>query len=180
MTQDLAQDFARDYAFRTMSAADLALVRRWLGTPEVIRWWGQPDEQHALVSGDLDHPDMDQFIVSIDGRPFAYIQCYALSAWNQDFGPHPPGTRGIDQFIGEPDMIGRGHGSHFIRRFVGQLLQSGLPRVVTDPDPANSRAVRAYEKAGFIRDRMVETPDGPALLMVRNRSDLSRSRSGLS
>ena len=44
----------------------------------------------------------------------------------------------------------------------------GAPRVVTDPDPANLRAVRAYEKAGFGRDRMVDTPDGPALLMVRN------------
>ncbi|MGY4449080.1 hypothetical protein ACVWZR_003740 [Bradyrhizobium sp. i1.3.1] len=27
--------------------------------------------------------------------------------------------------------------------------------------------MRAYEKAGFVRDRMVETPDGTALLMVR-------------
>jgi aminoglycoside 6'-N-acetyltransferase len=163
----------RDYAFRAMSAADLPSVRRWLETPEVVRWWGQPDEQYELVSGDLDHPDMDQFIVSIDSRPFAYIQCYALSAWNQGFGPQPSGTRGIDQFIGEPDMIGRGHGSHFIRQFVDQLLRSGLPRVVTDPDPVNGRAVRAYEKAGFVRDRMIETPDGPALLMVRNGCDLS-------
>ena len=164
---------ARDFAFRAMTAADLPLVRRWLGTPEVTRWWGQPDEQYALVNGDLDHPDMDQFIVSIDSRPFAYIQCYALSAWNQGFGPQPRGTRGIDQFIGEPDMIGRGHGSHFIRQFVERLLRSGLPRVVTDPDPANGRAVRAYEKAGFMRDRIVETPDGAALLMVRNGCDLS-------
>jgi len=30
--------------------------------------------------------------------------------------------------------------------------------------------VRAYEKAGFCRDRMVDTPDGPALLMVRDAS----------
>jgi len=163
----------RDYAFRAMSVADLPSVRRWLETPEVVRWWGQPDEQYELVSGDLDHPDMDQFIVSIDSRPFAYIQCYELSAWNQGFGPQPSGTRGIDQFIGEPDMIGRGHGSHFIRQFVDQLLRSGLPRVVTDPDPVNGRAVRAYEKAGFVRDRMIETPDGPALLMVRNGCDLS-------
>jgi aminoglycoside 6'-N-acetyltransferase len=123
---------------------------------------------------------MDQFIVSINGRPFAYIQCYALSTWNQGFGSQPPGTRGIDQFIGEPEMIGRGHGSHFIRRFVDELLLSGTPRVVTDPDPENRRAVRAYEKAGFERDRVVDTPDGPALLMVRNRCNLSRSQSGLS
>ena len=144
------------------------MIRRWLGTPEVVGWWGEPDEQYALVSGDLDHPDMDQFVVSLDGRAFAYIQTYLLSTWNQGFGAHPANTRGIDQFIGEVDMIGRGHGSRFIRGFVEGLLGGGIPRVVTDPDPANARAVRAYENAGFERDRMVDTPDGPALLMVRN------------
>jgi aminoglycoside 6'-N-acetyltransferase len=40
--------------------------------------------------------------------------------------------------------------------------------MVTDPDPANARAIGAYEKAGFRRDRLVETPDGTALLMMRN------------
>jgi aminoglycoside 6'-N-acetyltransferase len=159
---------ALDYAFRPMAPGDLAMVRRWLETPEVVRWWGQPDQQYELVSGDLAHPDMDQFIVSLDGRPFGYIQCYALSTWNGGLGLHPSKTRGIDQFIGVPDMIGRGHGSGFIRQFAEGLLKSGTPRVVTDPDPANGRAVRAYEKAGFARDRMVDTPEGAALLMVRN------------
>jgi aminoglycoside 6'-N-acetyltransferase len=159
---------ALDYAFRPMASGDLAMVRRWLETPEVVRWWGRPDEQYQLVSGDLDHPDMDQFIVSLGGHPFGYIQCYALSTWNASLGNHPPGTRGIDQFIGVSDMIGRGHGSGFIRQFVDGLLKSGTPRIVTDPDPDNGRAVRAYEKAGFAKDRMVDTPDGPALMMVRN------------
>jgi aminoglycoside 6'-N-acetyltransferase len=81
---------------------------------------------------------------------------------------HPAGTRGIDQFIGELDMVDRGHGSAFICTFIDRLLASGTPRIVTDPDPANARAVRAYEKAGFEKVRMVDTPDGPALLMVRN------------
>ena len=159
---------APDYVFRPMSAADLAMIRRWLETPEVVRWWGQPDEQYALVSGDLDHPDIDQFIVAMGDQAFGYIQCYAMSTWNQGFGAYPPKTRGIDQFIGEPDMIGRGHGSSFIRQFVDTLLISGIPRVVTDPDPDNGRAVRAYAKAGFQSERLVDTPDGPALLMVRN------------
>ncbi len=100
-------------------------------------------------------------------RPFGYLQCYGLTAWNTGFGSQPEGTRGIDQFIGESDMIARGHGSAFIRQFVDAELRHGLPRVVTDPDPLNLRAVRAYEKAGFIGDRVVETPDGAALLMVR-------------
>jgi aminoglycoside 6'-N-acetyltransferase len=156
------------YAFWPMTSDHLPMIRRWLETPEAGRWWGEPDEQYALVSGDLDHPDMDQFIVTIDDHPLGYIQCYALSAWNQGFGPQPEATRGIDQFIGEPGMIGRGHGSAFIRQFVENLLISGVPRIVTDPDPKNIRAVRAYARAGFQSDRVVETPDGPALLMVRN------------
>ena len=157
-----------EYVFRPMTAADLPLLRRWLETPEVVRWWGDPDEQYTLVSGDLDHPDMDQFIVTLGEHPFGYIQCYPLSTWNPSFGTQPPATRGIDQFIGVPDMIGRGHGSGFIREFVEALLASGIPRAVTDPDPDNHRAVRAYAKAGFQSDRVVDTPDGPALLMVRD------------
>ena len=38
--------------------------------------------------------------------------------------------------------------------------------MVIDPDPTNARAIRAYEKAGYSKDRIVDTPDGPALLMV--------------
>jgi aminoglycoside 6'-N-acetyltransferase len=154
------------YAFRSMSSADLPLIRRWLATPEVVRWWGDPSEQYALVSGDLDHPDMDQFIVALGEHAFGYIQSYPLSTWNQGFGVQPAATRGIDQFIGEPDMIGCGHGPSFIRLFTDSLKRNGTPRIVTDPDPANIRAVRAYEKAGFRGERMVDTPDGRSLLMV--------------
>ncbi|MCK1736440.1 GNAT family N-acetyltransferase [Bradyrhizobium sp. 138] len=158
---------APTYTFRPMTTADLPLIRRWLRGADVREWWGDPDEQFALVSGDLDEPAMDQFIVLAGQQPLGYLQCYRLTAWNTGFGPQPEGTRGIDQFIGESDMIGRGHGSAFIRQFVDEKLRKDLPRMVTDPDPMNPRAIRAYEKAGFVRDRMVETPDGVALLMVR-------------
>ena len=157
------------YAFRPMTAADLALVKRWLAEPHVVQWWGDTHQQFELVSGDLEVEAMDQFIVAINDRPFGYIQCYNPVAWpDNGLGEHPRGTRGIDQFIGEPDMVDRGHGSSFIRAFIERILADGAPRVITDPDPDNARAIRAYEKAGFSRDRLVNTPDGTALLMVRN------------
>lgn len=157
------------YAFRPMSADDLPTIRRWLEAPHVSEWWHDPAEQFEIVSGDLDHPDMAQFIVAADGQEFAYLQCYNLSAWDSGFGSQPDGTRGLDQFIGEAGMLGCGHGSAFVRAFADGLLVSGTPRVVTDPDPANTRAIKAYERAGFRRDRVVETPDGPALLMMRDQ-----------
>ena len=156
------------YEFRPMTADDLPTIKRWLETPHVSEWWHNAAEQCELVSGDLDHLDMAQFIVAAAARPFAYLQCYRLSAWNAGLGPQPASTRGLDQFIGESDMLDRGHGSAFIRVFAERLLANGTPRVVIDPDPTNARAIRAYEKAGFQRDRIVHTPDGPALLMRRD------------
>lgn len=155
------------YVFRPMTAADLPLVRRWLIAPHVAEWWHDP-ETFEFVSGDLGHADMAQFIVTWNDRPFAYLQCYKMSDWHIGFGAQPAGTRGIDQFIGEADMMGRGHGSAFIRAFIEKLLADGIPRVVIDPRPDNPRAIRAYEKAGCRRDREVETPDGRALLMMRD------------
>jgi aminoglycoside 6'-N-acetyltransferase len=157
---------APDYLFRPMQIDDLPLIARWLALPHVRQWWGDPVEQFALVRGDLNEPAMDQYLVETDGRTFAYLQCYELTAWNSGFGTQPAGTCGIDLFIGEPDMIG--HGSALIGRFVQDRLRQGARRIVTDPDPTNLRAIRAYEKAGFARDRIVETPDGPALLMVHD------------
>jgi aminoglycoside 6'-N-acetyltransferase len=157
------------YNFRPMTENDLRLIRRWLETPHVREWWHDPVEQFELVSGDLAHPDMAQFIVHAASRPFAYLQCYRLSDWHTGLGDQPEGTRGLDQFIGEADMINRGHGSGFIRAFADTLLANGTPRVVIDPYPDNARAIRAYEKAGFRRTSIVETPDGPALLMVRDQ-----------
>ena len=80
------------------------------------------------------------------------------------------GARGIDQFIGVADMVGRGHGSAFIRAFVDGLLAAGVPRVITDPSIANARAIRACVKAGFHGDREVDTPDERALVMMRDNS----------
>jgi aminoglycoside 6'-N-acetyltransferase len=158
------------YEFRAMTSADLPMARAWLMQPHVREWWGDPPEQFELVREDLDEPAMDQFIVATDGRPFAYLQCYWHANWAAEngLGTHPDATRGIDQFIGEPDMVDRGHGSAFIRTYVDGLLAAGTPRVITDPDPGNARAIRAYEKAGFRSDREVDTPDGRALLMIRD------------
>ena len=160
---------SRAYDFRPMSAADLPLLGRWLASAQVSEWWGTPAEQFALISADLAEPSLAQYIVAVAGRPFGYLQCYDVQAWpGGGLGRQPLGARGIDQFIGEADMLDRGHGSAFIRAFVDRLLAAGCPRVLTDPDPANARAIRAYRKAGFSADREVTTPEGRALLLIRD------------
>jgi aminoglycoside 6'-N-acetyltransferase len=121
------------YAFRPMSASDLSTIQRWLGTPHVLERWHDPAEQFELVSGDLCHLDMAQFIVAVEAQEFAYLQCYNLSACNSGFGPQPEGTRGLDQFIGEADMLNRGHGSAFIPEFARGTPSSEATRVYHGP-----------------------------------------------
>ncbi len=157
------------YSFRAAVREDLPLLRRWLHTPEAVRWWGDPAEQEALLRQDLDEPRMTMRIVLIDVYPFAYAQDYEVHAWPQPHLAHlPPGTRAIDAFIGEPAMIGRGHGSTYLRLLAQQLVAEGAPLIAIDPDAENVRAQRAYAKAGFRVEGRVETASGPAVLMIFN------------
>jgi aminoglycoside 6'-N-acetyltransferase len=158
------------YDLRPVSADDLPMLRRWLSSPEAERWWGDPEEQYALIEDDLANPLMRMRIVSLDGRAFAYVQDYAIASWPQPHLAHlPSGTRAIDTFIGEPDLVGLGHGSAYLSLVAKALIAEGAPLIVIDPDPANARARRAYAKAGFTEDRVVETDEGAVVLMVFGR-----------
>jgi aminoglycoside 6'-N-acetyltransferase len=157
-----------NYAFRSATHHDLPMLRRWLETPAVVRWWGDPQKQHALLEEDLGEPLMVMRIVSFEDRAFAYAQDYDVRSWGgaAHFDGFPRGTRAIDTFIGEPDMIGRGHGSRFLRVLAERLRREGAPLIAIDPDVNNMRARRAYEKAGFRLEAFVETKEGPAALML--------------
>ena len=163
-----------EYAFRPMTAADLPTIRA-LARDAACRAAGgaDPAEQYELVSGDLDHPDMDpvhrQRSTRSAVRLSAVLQSQRLES--PAFGPQPAGTRGIDQFIGE---AGHDRARPWLgassAHFADRLLASGTPRVVTDPDPRQcARRSAPMRRPDFARDaHLVDTPDGPALLMVRD------------
>jgi aminoglycoside 6'-N-acetyltransferase len=155
------------YTFRPAVLEDLSMLRRWLDTPEVARWWGDSEEQFRLLQEDLNEPLMAMEIVLFDDVPFAYAQHYDVHSWPQaHFDFLLPGSRAIDAFIGEPTMLGRGHGSAFLRLLAERLRREGAAVVAIDPDVNNVRARRAYAKAGFRGDAVVETAAGPAVLML--------------
>jgi aminoglycoside 6'-N-acetyltransferase len=137
------------YVFRPVTEADLPLLARWRAMPHVAQWWGPPAFEAAEDA--LADPRIALWIVEFEGRPIAYAQDYAPHDWDpHPFSHLPPGSRGIDQYIGEPDMVGCGHGSTFVRLHCERLFAAGAPAVGTDPNPANLRAIRAYRKAGFV------------------------------
>ncbi len=155
------------YRFRRFTADDLPLAAGWLKTPEVVRWWGDPAAELALLAEDLHQPLMAQYIVEYRGRPFAYAQAYSRAAWPQIHLEHlPRETKMVDALIGEPDMLGRGHGSAFLREFAQLLIAEGAPLVAIDPDAANERARHAYARAGFAGSEIANAETGPVVVMV--------------
>jgi aminoglycoside 6'-N-acetyltransferase len=162
------------YGFRPVTAEDLAMIAVWLDRPHVAEWWNDEDDKVVEIRAAIADPSTQPYVVELDGRPIGYVQCYDPHL--EDDHPYrdqPAGTVGIDQFIGEPDLVGIGHGSRLIAAFVDRLFRHGAARVIIDPDPANARAIRAYEKAGFRAFDLRTTVYGDALMMARDAPDRS-------
>jgi aminoglycoside 6'-N-acetyltransferase Ib len=162
--------------FRQLTLADMPTLHEWLRRPHVAEWWG-PLESLAELAEDYEPLTVpgarDQaYIASAGSVEIGFIQSYVVKDSEDGWWPdeQDPGARGIDQFLARADQLGQGLGTAMVRAFVAHLFADpAVTRVQTDPDPANGRAVRCYEKAGFRRVGEVDTPDGRALLMVCER-----------
>lgn len=161
--------------FRPMTMADVPMFAAWRTQPHVAEWWPieSPEEIEAEYA-ELTSPASTTrpYIVLHHGEPVGYIQSYVAKdsgeGWWTDVTD--PGLRGIDQFLAHPDRLNRGLGSAMVRAFVDRLFENPeVTRVQVDPDPRNARAIRCYEKAGFVADREIRTPDGAALMLYRDR-----------
>jgi len=138
---------ADTYRFHKATVDDLDMLVEWHSHPHVSAWWGsgQPYDK-----GKLNDTRVARWIVTANERPFAFMQDYSVHDWeDHHFSQLPKGSRGIDQFIGDPTMIGLGHGTRFIAARVRVLFEEGAPVVATDPHPDNARAIAVYRKLGF-------------------------------
>ena len=162
---------------------DIFLLHEWLHRPHVVEWWGGDDAAPSLdearakyLPRDLEGQGVCQYIALLQGHPIGWAQSYvALGAgngwWEEETDP---GVRGIDQFLCDVHALGQGLGTRMVTAFVKLLFSDPtVTRIQTDPSPENGRAIRCYEKSGFRAVKQIITPDGPALLMVQNRSPRS-------
>ncbi|WP_339763163.1 GNAT family N-acetyltransferase [uncultured Hoeflea sp.] len=144
---------ANKYRFRKLTMDDRDLLLAWQSKQHVREWW---DSAKSYTEADLADPRVARWIVSIVDRPFAFMQDYTVHGWeDHHFAKLPKGSRGIDQYIGDPEMIGLGHGPGFIGARMQALFDEGAPVIATDPHPDNKRAISVYKKLGF-------EPSGPA------------------
>jgi len=161
-----------ELAFEPLSEAHFPLLLRWLNSPHVAEVWDGAKtlgEARSKYEEKIASDWQRALIVSRLGERFGYIQSYQAARAGAAWWPHEPETTvGIDQFVGEAHLLGKGLGTAMVREFSDWLLrQPGVEKVITDPRPGNARAIACFRKAGFNDVRVIATPDGPALLMEK-------------
>ncbi|MFY7913963.1 MAG: AacA4 family aminoglycoside N(6')-acetyltransferase [Rubrivivax sp.] len=171
---------------RPMTEADLVMLHEWLNRPHIVEWWGG-DEERPSLSEVLEHyrprvlgeEPVSMVVAMLGSEPIGFAQSYtALGCgdgwWEEETDP---GVRGIDQSLANPMQLNQGLGTRLVRALVERLFADpAVTKIQTDPAPANRRAIRCYEKAGFVQERVIVTPDGPAVYMVLTRQAFERDR----
>jgi aminoglycoside 6'-N-acetyltransferase len=124
-------------ALRPLLPDDADELRRIHRTPEVQRWWDEPEEDFPG-----EDPGSTRLTILVDGAVAGMIQY-----WEET----EPKYRhaGVDLFL-DPVHHGHGLGTEAVRRVVRHLTEErGHHRITIDPAAANEPAIRAYGKVGF-------------------------------
>jgi aminoglycoside 6'-N-acetyltransferase len=119
----------------TAMAADTVVSRVWSSDPGKLRHW-------------LQAPDSIVFVVEDPGCPGAPLGIVQATSYRED-----PDYEAVGLDIGLFDgSRGRGLGPDVLRTVARWLFGAcGFHRVTIDPAASNGAAIRAYEKAGFVR-----------------------------
>jgi aminoglycoside 6'-N-acetyltransferase len=159
------KDSITDYTFRYVTTSDMSILATWLKEPRVARWFDDPDYIGSIEES-LEDIRMQMRLVLYNSNPIAYVQDYDIHKWTEHHLAYlPPGSRGIDTFIGSEKWLGQGHGAKYLSLLCKMHFDHGVPAMGIDTDPKNVPARRAYEKIGFREDGVVDSEWGEVLTM---------------
>ncbi len=156
--------------FLPLQESHFSLLLKWLEAPHVKAWWDQDVHwtpeliknkyknygkgfKRLDFQGYLIEKPIHAFIICREGREIGYIQYYNAYDFPREQGYEieslPENMAALDVFIGEKDRTSRGLGPLVIKTFLLEHVFKYFDAVFVDPDTANIKAIRAYEKAGF-------------------------------
>ncbi len=175
------------FQFAPLDSSDLPGLSIWLARPHVARWWREPfdlvsvEQNYGPLAGGLD--TTEGFIVHFGGRPIGYVQRYLIDEnpnWQETIRRAIGQARGIgiDYFIGEPGLVGKGLGRRLISGFVAESWNRypSAERIVVAVQQGNVASWKALEASGFRRvwEGELASSDpsdrGPSFIYIANRT----------
>lgn len=144
---------------RRATLADVATLERWDREPTVITaTTDDPDAEKAFEGQDWpaelqQQSAVDEYLIAeVDGTPIGAMQnCDPHLEPTHYWGDIEPNLRALDIWIGEPAYRGQGHGAEMMRLAAARCFADpAVTAIVIDPLASNARALRFYERLGFV------------------------------
>jgi RimJ/RimL family protein N-acetyltransferase len=138
---------------RAVEEQDMPLFVRWFNDPEVVHWLASSERPpHTLQSqtamwekAQTNESMRDWIIETLDARAIGNAGLNGIERIHQ--------TANFYITIGEKDCWNGGFGTDATRLVLLQAFEGlGLRRVQLWTDADNARAIRCYEKCGFVRE----------------------------
>ena len=138
---------------RRATLADVDVLEYWDTQPHVIAAGGAWDEFDWATELERKVTWRKLLIAEFDGRPIGVLQIIDPTDEEDHYwGDIAPGHRAIDIWIGEVDCLGQGHGTAMMRSAIERCFDDpSVHSIVIDPLADNTRAIRFYERQGFVR-----------------------------
>src|SRR4051794_27708733 len=169
-----------ELCFRPLGPDDLRLLHEWLQRPHVRRWWHDRETyeevvEHYLPSITGDDPT-DLYVVLLDDGAVGFVQTYLVADYPEyaELTGVGDGVAGVDLFIADAELTGRGLGTGLLRRFVEEVVfaRAATTACVADPDVGNTASLRAFEKAGFrVVGEVVDPEDAQLHALARRHRE---------
>lgn len=166
--------------FRRLGEKDLNLLYDWFTEPTINQMyarnqtWSLENIQKKYLPRILGQEDVPSFIIFKNNNPIGFIQYYCLTVSlpegiegynNPLFKEYIPSQlAGIDLFIARANDRGKGLGGSIMNQFISEYLTQ-FRAILVDPNSNNNRAIRCYEKAGFVESTFSQ--DANYILMLK-------------
>lgn len=155
----------QEISIRTLAPDDAELLMKWLSDPALLEYYEGRDRPHTMAMV-LEHfyeeagtRKITRAIVRYKSQDVGYIQFYPVDDDEKaEYGytDYKGKVYGMDQFIGETAFWNQGVGTQLVGETVKYLTCSKqADMIVMDPQCWNHRALRVYEKLGFVRKKLL-------------------------
>lgn len=148
---DVLDTFAALLILRRAIPADLAVLQHWDAQPHVFAADPSDDWEWELELA-RQPAWREQLIADVGGRPIGCVQIIDPSLEDLHYwGNIDAGFRALDLWIGEASDLGKGYGTRMMELALARCFaEPGVNAVLIDPLADNTRAIRFYERFGFV------------------------------
>ncbi|MDO8615174.1 MAG: GNAT family protein [Dehalococcoidia bacterium] len=143
---------------RPFSDDDVPLLHKWFNDPEVLQWHHLSEDPPQVMRSLRAHRERWERIRDDPGHVSWVIETKGGTPIGEIglLNIHPHGRAELGISIGEKDCWSRGYGADAIRALLRHAFgELGLRRVHLIADEDNARAIRCYEKCGFVREGLL-------------------------